>query len=419
MTTSLAQLASCLDAYDPDALPVPQAQAFIARLVQPVREVEAVPLAAALGRTLAEDIVCGIDVPAHDNAAMDGYSLAGADLAQGRMALAGGALAGHAFAGRPAPGQAVRIMTGAVMPEGHDTVIPQEWVTLEANRVAFDPACVRVGDNRRRRGEDMAVGQIALRRGRRLRPADIGLLAALGQAAVPVFRRARVAFFSTGDELQAVGTPLPPGGVYDSNRHTMAALLQRLDVEGIDLGRVRDDPSALETTLRAASHCDAVLTTGGVSVGDADHTRAAIARVGEVLFWKVAMRPGRPMAVGRLASGTLLFGLPGNPVAVMVSFYAMVRDALLQLGGATPEPALMLPAISRSALRKRAGRTEYQRGVLSRAADGRLHVSVTGEQGSGVLSSMSQANALIVLAHERGPVAAGETVDVLPFEGLV
>jgi molybdopterin molybdotransferase len=249
------------------------------------------------------------------------------------------------------------------------------------------------------------------------------MLASLGEGSVAVLRRLRVAFFSTGDELRSVGEPLPEGCVYDSNRYTLWAMLQRLGVEMLDLGVVRDDPVALEAAFRqAAQSADAIITSGGVSVGEADHTKQVMARLGDVLFWRIAMRPGRPMAIGRIASGereAILFGLPGNPVAVMVTFYAFVRDALIAMGGATPQVLPMLRAASVKPLRKKPGRTEYQRGIVSRAADGSWQVAITGSQGSGILRSMSEANGLVVLHHEQGSVAAGELVDVLPFEGLI
>jgi molybdopterin molybdotransferase len=273
------------------------------------------------------------------------------------------------------------------------------------------------------RGEDLARGEPALHAGRILRPADLGLLASLGQAEVPVWRRLRVAFFSTGDELRSIGEPLDEGCVYDSNRYTLYGMLQRLGVELIDLGVVRDEPAALEAAFtRAAADADAVITSGGVSVGEADHTKAIMAQLGEVLFWKIAMRPGRPMAIGRIGPPgreAMLFGLPGNPVAVMVTFYAFVRDALLAMSGATPEPLPMLRAVSESALRKKPGRTEFQRGIVSPGKDGRWQVRITGAQGSGILRSMSQANGMVVLHHAQGHVAAGDLVDVIPFEGLI
>ncbi len=461
MTATLEQIASCIDGYDPQALPVAQAQEFIARLVPQVQAVEQVALRSALGRVLARDVVSGIDVPSHDNSAMDGYALRGMDLADNAPTLlpvAGTGLAGQHFSAPVPPGHCVRIMTGAVMPDGLDTVVPQEFVSVaEDGRVSIPTGIVRTGDNRRLRGEDLARGDAALQAGRLLRPADLGLLASLGQAEVPVFRRLRVAFFSTGDELRSIGQPLDEGCVYDSNRYTLWAMLQRLGVEVLDLGVVRDEPAALREAFTQAAACaDAVITSGGVSVGEADHTKRIMAELGEVLFWRIAMRPGRPMAIGRISGRTrddgrisgqlgddgrisarpgddghtgagpgdagrsaILFGLPGNPVAVMVTFYAFVRDALLAMSGARSEPLPMLQAACTTALRKKPGRTEYQRGVLARGEDGRWQVAITGSQGSGILRSMSQANALVVLHHGQGHVAAGELVDVIAFDGLV
>jgi len=426
MTTPLQDIASCVAGYDPNALPVAQAQAFIARLVPKVEAVELLALRSSLGRVLARDIVSPIDVPTHDNSAMDGYALRGAELsaaAPTRLAIAGTGLAGQRFEGAVPPGHCVRIMTGAVMPAGLDAVVPQEFTTFDDGRVIVPPNVVRAGDNRRLAGEDLARGEAALRAGRILRPADLGLLASLGLAEVPVFRRLRVAFFSTGDELRSIGETLDAGCVYDSNRYTLWGMLQRLGVEVLDLGVVKDEPAALEAAFRqAAESADAVITSGGVSVGEADYTKRIMAELGEVLFWKIAMRPGRPMAIGRIESGgrrAILFGLPGNPVAVMVTFYAFVRDALLAMSGAAVEPLPTLRAASTQAIRKKPGRTEYQRGVVTRDGDGRLQVAITGSQGSGILRSMSVANGLVLLHHAQGDVAAGEAVDVLPFDGLV
>ncbi|HSN32912.1 MAG TPA: gephyrin-like molybdotransferase Glp, partial [Ideonella sp.] len=392
MTTSLQDIASCVAGYDPNALPVAQAQEFIARLVPRVEAVERLALRASLGRVLAADIVSPIDVPAHDNSAMDGYALRGAELASDaptRLAVAGTGLAGQRFEGAVPPRHCVRIMTGAVMPSGLDTVVPQEFTTTDGDAVVVAPGVVRTGDNRRLAGEDLARGEAALKAGRILRPADLGLLASLGTAEVPVFRRLRVAFFSTGDELRSIGEPLDAGCVYDSNRYTLWGMLSRLGVELLDLGVVRDEPAALETAFRrAAESADAVITSGGVSVGEADYTKRIMAELGEVLFWRIAMRPGRPMAIGRIASrghDAILFGLPGNPVAVMVTFYAFVRDALLAMSGATAEPLPMLKAACTEAIRKKPGRTEYQRGIVVAGADGRLRVAITGSQGSGIL----------------------------------
>ena len=425
---TLQEIASCVAGYDPNALPVAQAQEFIARLVPRVEAVEMLPVRGALGRVLARDIASAINVPTADNSAMDGYALRGAELAldaETVFTAVGTGFAGQQFSATVQAGQGVRIMTGAVMPQGLDTVVPQEFVKTDGERVSVPPGVVRTGDNRRLAGEDLALGDAALRAGRLLRPADLGILASLGQAEVPVLRRLRVAFFSTGNELRSLGEPLDEGCVYDSNRYTLWGMLQRLGVEVLDFGVVRDDPMALAQTFRhAAANADAVITSGGVSVGEADHTKQAMAQLGDVLFWRIAMRPGRPMAIGRIGSpglgpGAILFGLPGNPVAVMVTFYAFVRDALLLMSGAAINPLPMLRAASTAPIRKKPGRTEYQRGIVTRSADGTCRVTITGSQGSGILRSMSEANGLVVLHHAQGSVAAGELVDVLPFDGLV
>ena len=425
---SLQSVISCLSDYDPSALPVAQANRIIDEVAEPVSGVEQLAIRSALDRVLAEDVVSGIDVPAHDNSAMDGYAFAGATLSAGgavTLDVAGTAYAGTVFDGRPAPGQAVRIMTGAIMPAGCDTVIPQEFVDVldDGRRIRFAADAVRTGDNRRLRGEDLAKGQAALSAGRILRPADIGLLASLGVAEVRVRRRLRVAFFSTGDELRSIGEPLDEGCVYDSNRYTLHGMLRRMKVDLIDMGVVRDDPAALEAAFRSAcENADAVITSGGVSVGEADYTKQIMASLGDVTFWKIAMRPGRPMAFGRIAShgrSALLFGLPGNPVAVMVTFYHFVRQALHRLMGADAAPLPLMRVRSAQPIRKKPGRTEYQRGILAQAADGSWEARITGQQGSGVLRSMSEANCFIVLSHEQGAVAAGDSVDVMLFDGLV
>ncbi|MEO6408894.1 MAG: gephyrin-like molybdotransferase Glp [Burkholderiaceae bacterium] len=433
MPASLAEIASCVAGYDPNALSIDAARAFIDKLVPRIDAVEMLALRSALGRTLARDIVSPIDVPPHDNSAMDGYALRGLDLAAvGPTTLQqiGRGLAGQEFVGFVAAGQCVRIMTGAVMPAGLDTVVPQEFTSVAGDAITFPEGVLRSGDNRRLAGEDLARGEVALRAGRVLRPADLGLLASLGQAEVPVHRRLRVAFFSTGSELRSIGETLDAGCVYDSNRYTLWAMLQRLGVDTLDMGVVRDDPVALEAAFRsAASNADAVITSGGVSVGEADHTKAVMAAIGDVLFWRIAMRPGRPMAIGRIASttagedgraGAILFGLPGNPVAVMVTFYALVRDALLAMAGSTVEPLPLLRATSIEGIRKKPGRTEYQRAIVTRSGNtGEWQVRITGSQGSGILRSMSEANGLVVLHHEQGNVEPGEPVDVLPFDGLM
>ena len=417
----LSRIASCIDGYDPDALPVAAAQALVTGFVQPVRTVERCPLTSALGRVLAEDVVSAIDVPAHDNSAMDGFAVRSADLAAHGdtvLRVAGTALAGRPFAGAAGPGEAVRVMTGAVMPSGTDTVVIQEAVRTDGDRLTV-PGGQQPGQNTRARGEDLAVGQVALPAGRVLRPADLGLLASLGIGELAVRRRLRVAFFSTGDELRSIGQPMPPGCVYDSNRYTIRAMLQRMGVDAIDLGVVPDHPEALEAAMtQAAAGADAVVSSGGVSVGEADYTRALMARLGDVAFWRIAMRPGRPMAFGRVG-GAYYFGLPGNPVAVMVTFYFIVRAALLALSGAGTGGPPLVRVRSASAFRKKPGRTEYQRAVLRAGVDGVLEARITGQQGSGVLSSMSLADCIVVLHHEQGSVAPGDPVDALLFEGLI
>ncbi|WP_265112856.1 gephyrin-like molybdotransferase Glp [Herbaspirillum sp. alder98] len=406
---------------------VAQAQRVIGDFIVPISAAEQLPIRSALGRVLAHDIVSHIDVPAHDNSAMDGYALRGADIADGRqvrLSVVGAVHAGQRFAGTVAPGQCVRIMTGAPMPDECDTVIPQELtIDGDAQGVTIPAGRVRAGDNRRLRGEDLAQDSVALARGKLLRPADIGLLASLGKAEVTVQRRLRVAFFSTGDELRSVGETLEPGCVYDSNRYTLHGMLTRLGCDVLDLGVVGDDPAALEAAFRTAcEQADAVITSGGVSVGAADYTKQIMASLGEMLFWKIGMRPGRPLAFGRIAShgrDAYLFGLPGNPVAVTVSFYCFVRDALLRLAGAEASPLPRLRVSTTTAIRKKPGRSEYQRGILAPDQQGVWNVRLTGTQGSGILRSMSDANCIIELEHERGDVAAGELVSVVVFDGLV
>ena len=357
---------------------------------------------------------------------MDGYALRGADLAESPVTLkvVGKAFAGHPYPNVVQPGECVRIMTGAVIPRGCDSVIPHE-LTIDATDavVTIPPGRVRAGDNRRLAGEDLPAGSTALPRGRLLTPSDLGLIASLGIGEVEVMRKLRVAFFSTGDELRSIGQPLDEGCVYDSNRYTLHGMLLRAGCEAIDMGVVRDDPASLEAALRdACRQADAIITTGGVSAGDADFTRDMMARLGEVLFWKIAMRPGRPMAFGRIASDghqAMLFGLPGNPVAVMASFYFFARDALAIMAGGSPHPMLTMRLPCAEAIRKKPGRTEFQRGIVSVDASGKQVVRITGAQGSGILSSMSEANGMIVLHHEHGDLPAGSLVDVIPFDGLI
>jgi len=435
----IADIAAALAGYDPKALGVDAVQDFLARLAEPaiVTESERIALHHALGRVLAEDIISPVSVPPHDNSAMDGFAFDGSlldaapatDDAAVSLRVVGTALAGAAWRGTLGAGDAVKIMTGAMMPAGLDTVIPQEFCQVEGDAMRFPANALRRGDNRRLAGEDLMQGKPALQRGEIISPAALGMVASLGLPMVPVMRRLRVAYFSTGDEILSLGEVPREGAVYDSNRYTVFGLLTRLGCEVIDLGLVRDDPASLESALRrAASEADAIITSGGVSVGEADHTRAVMQRLGDMAFWRVAMRPGRPMAVGLIPKEgagrgpAVLFGLPGNPVAVMVTFLAFVRPALLRMMGCNATcsaPPPLLRATSVVAIRKKPGRTEYQRGRVQAVPGSLPMVRIAGNQGSGVLSSMVEANGLVVLHHEQGSVAAGDSVDVMMFDGVV
>ena len=419
---TLAQIAAELQGYDPQALTSADVNQFLARLALPVAELEEVGIFDALGRVLARDVISPVSVPPHDNSAMDGYAFDGAQLSADTplvLTVVGTALAGKAWQGSVKAGECLKIMTGAILPTGLDTVVPQEFAQIEGDRITIPPRLLAPGDNRRFKGEDLLQGQPALQKGELLAPAALGLVASLGIKTVPVYRRLRVAYFSTGDEILSLGEAPREGAVYDSNRYTVFGLLSRLGCEVIDLGVVRDDPALLEAAFtQAALQADAIITSGGVSVGEADYTRAMMKKLGDVAFWRIAMRPGRPMAVGRIGA-SVLFGLPGNPVAVMVTFLAFVRPALLRMMGCTANAPPLLKARSAEAIRKKPGRTEYQRGIVSTAPDGSLQVRTTGNQGSGVLSSMVQANGLIVLHHAQGNVAAGDAVDVMMFDGAM
>ncbi len=437
----VTDLGAALGQHHPEAMRVDEVQAFLSQLVAPMVLTGSVtiPLREALGRVLAHDIVSPVSVPPHDNSAMDGYAFDGAVLRSAAaedevldLPIVGTALAGNRWQHGEAPVGAVRIMTGAMMPPGLDTVVPQELCVVDGARVRFPTKSLQPGANRRRAGEDLMQGQPALPRGERLSPAALGMIASLGLPMVSVVRRLRVACFSTGDEILSLGDRPREGAVYDSNRYTLFGLLTQLGCEVIELGVVRDEPAALTTALRrAANEADVVLTTGGVSAGDADHTRDVMAALGDVAFWGIAMRPGRPMAVGLLPrdstaeadrNAALLFGLPGNPVAAVVTFLAFVRPALLQLMGchavaAAPPP--LLRARAATPIRKKPGRTEYQRGRVQNVAGTLPSVRLAGHQGSGVLSSMVAANGLVVLHHAQGDVAEGDQVDVMLFEGLM
>ena len=413
--------ASCADDYDPNSMPVAKARAFIHTFLSPVKGIARVPLRSALGRVLAEDIISPVNVPAHINSAMDGWTFRFEDLAANPSAVfteIGASFAGQPFVGAVGKGQCVRIFTGGVVPTGCDAVVMQEKAQADAKSITFS-AGVKLGQNVRYAGEDLKAGAVALAKGRIVRPAELGLLASLGVGEVSVYRPLRVVFFSTGDELVSIGLPLGEGQIYDSNRYTLHGMLTRIGCEVIDMGVVRDDPALLERAFVDASEIgDVVITSGGVSVGEADYVKQLLSKLGEVVFWKIAMKPGRPLAYGKIGKAHF-FGLPGNPVSVMVTFYQFVRDALLILQGVNPLPAQpLLKAICTSVIRKAPGRTEFQRGVLY-LEDGVYKVRTTGEQGSGILKSMSDANCFIMLHDHVGNVDAGATVEVQVLEGVM
>jgi molybdopterin molybdotransferase len=400
---------------------VAEARFRLLSAVAPVGAWESVATRDALGRVLARPVVAPFDVPANDNSAMDGYAVRVADLAGGEATLAvvGSALAGRHFSGVVGPGQAVRVGTGAIVPVGADTVVMRENVQQSGENTIRVPAGQTVvGQHIRRAGEDLARGKPALPTGKRMGPAELGVLASLGIAEVQVYRRPRVAFLSTGDELCAVGRPLGPGEVYDSNRYALFGALSVLGVDVLDMGVVREDPAAIERAFRAASeNADVVITTGGSSIGSADSVRDILGRLGEVNYWRLDLKPGRPVGFGRIGQAWL-FALPGNPVAVMVSYYQFVIDALLKLMGVDPipvRPIFRVPCAD--TIRKQPGRREFPRGLLF-VDNGEWRVKLAGNQGSGVLRSMSEANCFIVLDEGQGSVDAGDLVAVQMFEGL-
>ena len=415
---------SCEDDFDQASLTSDEALERILANVDPVEGHERLHLRSALGRILCETVVSPHHVPQHTNSAMDGYAIRAADLpttGTGELRVVGTAFAGKPHVGTVAAGQAVRIMTGAVVPEGCDTVVMQEHVEAgtDAETIVLDGDHKR-GQNVRAAGEDLARGATVLEPGHVIGSAELGLIASLGIGEVDVRRRVRVAYFSTGDELRSIGEPLGPGDVYDSNRYTLYGMLRETDAEIIDLGVVRDERDVVESALREASSvADLVITSGGVSVGEADYIKAVLAAIGEVRFWKVAMKPGRPLAFGRIGDAAF-FGLPGNPVSVMVTFNQFVAPALRKMAGRRETRAVLeFRARATRALKKRPGRMEYQRGMLSRAADGSLEVTPTGDQGSGILRSMSMGNCYIILPIDCGRVEAGDEVAVQPFSHVV
>ncbi|MDE0309820.1 MAG: molybdopterin molybdotransferase MoeA [Acidiferrobacterales bacterium] len=413
---------SCMADFDAASTPYEEALLSILQSVTPVTDKERLPIRDALHRIIAEDVCADQDVPTDRSSAMDGYACRYSDLAgnnaQSTLYRVGTSAAGSPFAGEVKTGGCVRIFTGGVVPDGLDTVVMQEDCRVDDD-VVTTINTHQPGQHIRQSGEDIAAGDIALANGRKIGTAELGLLASVGRSEVSVYRKPKVAFFSTGDELRAVGEKLNPGDVYDSNRYTLYGMLLSAEAEPIDLGVVRDDLEQTITALKVgAAKADAVITSAGASVGDADFVKQALESLGELTLWKVAMKPGRPLAFGKIGK-TWFFGLPGNPVSVMVTFDKFVRPALSRLKGENPSTPIQLLARIANPIRKRPGRLEFQRGILSFNANGEPVVESTGNQSSGVLTSMSRANCYIVLPLTSGDMAAGTMVTVEPFEALV
>lgn len=406
----------------PGLLPVTEAIEKILAALQPVTAAESVPLLQSLDRVLAQTLFAPINVPGADNSAMDGYAIRQQD-AGSLLNIIGESFAGHPFTGVVGPNQCVRIMTGAVLPEAADAVVMQENVTRDGHQVRVNNV-PQLGENIRRAGEDIAQHSQVLAAGRLLTALDIGLLASLGIPHVDVFKPVKVALLTTGDELLGAGATATPGKIFDSNRPLLAALLQRLPVELLDLGIIPDQPDALRNAFATAQEfADLVISTGGVSVGDADYTGEILAERGEISFWKIAMKPGKPFAFGALGNnargtGCWFCGLPGNPVSTAVTYHQLVVPALRYLAGEVPRDAVIIKATTSAALKKQPGRMDFQRGIF-RNLQGLNCVESVGSQSSGVLSSMTRANCLIRLEADRGPVSAGELVDVILFDQFI
>jgi molybdopterin molybdotransferase len=416
-----SQQPTCMDDYDPNSLVVDEALIRIKDAITAITEIDETPIREALNRVLAEPINSTINVPPYTNSAMDGYAVRGADLPdQGNkhFRLAGTVLAGKPIEQTIGAGECARIMTGAKMPEGTDTVVMQEHVTVDGDNIIIDGRH-KPGQNVRQAGEDIALGQTVLNEGKRLMPADLGLLASLGIGKLKVVRNVRVAFFSTGDELVGVGETLKEGQIYDSNRYTLYSMLQRFGADIIDLGVIKDNKRNIEDAfISAAQQADVLITTGGVSVGDADFVKTTLEKLGSVNFWKIAMKPGRPLAFGNIKQ-CLFFGLPGNPVSTMVTFYQFVLPALRKLQGESELHTMTLKLRCTNSIRKVAGRVEYQRGVMEQTESGELVVTAVRGQGSHILSSMSKANCFIILPVECERLESGSIVAVQPFAGLI
>ncbi|MFS1425063.1 gephyrin-like molybdotransferase Glp [Shewanella sp. 10N.286.48.B5] len=406
----------------PDLMPPQEAIEALLAQVNATQDNEMVSLNDAVGRVLSENLASCIDLPPFDNSSMDGFAFRFEDLnlsaASTELTLIGTSFAGHPFKGTPQANTCIRIMTGAPVPAGYDTVQMQEKTTTNADIISIEAPKAK-GANVRYRGEELLAGTNVLKSGIQIRAAEMGVLATIGISQIRVKRKLKVAFFSTGDELRPVGSDLAPGQIYDSNRYSIKGLLTQANVEWIDLGVIEDDKEAIRGAFReAAEQADIVLTSGGVSVGDADYTKQILSEEGEITFWRLAIKPGKPFAFGKLGKAVFC-GLPGNPVSSMVTFYKLVWPIINKMQGLTPKAPVIVTATLSSPIRKQPGRAEYQRGVLSRDDNGELVVSTTGGQGSGMLTSMSLANCFINLAQFQGDVAAGSTVEVEPFNSVL
>ena len=404
----------------PGLISLEQALNSLINTIKPVTDIEQVSLEEGLDRILAEDIISPINVPSHDNSAMDGYALRLGDLDNSDvLPLGGQSFAGHPFSGIIPAGHCIRIMTGASIPEGADCVIMQEHTEASGNDIRFVEKPVKAGDNIRKAGEDITEGEQVFNAGNKIKPQDIGLLASLGIAKTPVYRRLKVAVFSTGDELKLPGEALEHGDIYDSNRFVVKAMLTRMNIDILDFGKIPDDMVLLrEAFLKADQEADAVITSGGVSVGDADYTKDILDELGETGFWKLAIKPGKPFAFGLLPN-SYFFGLPGNPVSATVTFQQLAAPALRHMMNQPLPEHIELQLKAQAGLKKRPGRRDFQRGILTTNDQGELEVTSTGSQGSGILSSMSMANCYMVIPEESGSVEAGDTVNVQLFDELL
>jgi len=413
---------SCADDWEPSVLSVEEARKKILENIKPLTGVEKLTLRSCLNRFLSEDIFSPIEVPSHPNSAMDGYAIAGDDLPSDEPRSY--QIIDTCFAGVPSSkvcqkGQVIRIMTGGLIPDGTDTVIMQEQVTVNDDARVVIKAGHKLGQNVRLAGEDIPLNFKVLAKGHQINMADLGILASLGIGELRVYRRPRIAFFSTGDELRSIGEPLAAGEIYDSNRYTLYAMLKQLDVDILDMGVVQDSPEAMRKAFKeAAEMADIVITSGGVSVGEADYIKPTLEEMGDIDFWKIRMKPGRPLTFGKLDNARF-FGLPGNPVAVMVTFLQFVQPAIYHLSSGKVKPMITLKAKSQSKLYKRPGRYEFQRGIFEQDDKGDLVVKRTGMQGSGILTSMSIANCFILLDEKCAGVEEGDIIEIQPFIGSI